>query len=287
MAASSTTDQKLHFLVVVAHPHDFTHCAGTCGIHVQRGDSVTVVCVSDGANTHNERLHDELLKPAEQRDPAIIDQTFEDYARIKEDEFRKVCALFGVTDVRIFPFPDHPFIADQHPGAVEKIRDVILEIRPDVLIAHRPYLAGPNAFVSAQHNDHVESTLAALEGASLAARPNIKTKQQPHTIAATYYMGVYFMPNEIDFYVDITDWYDQRVEAEILFASQSHTSAFARKRAEIGAGTMGWCCGVGYAEGYVRSRADLLPRIIVPEIALQRAAEPRVNRMNRIAGESK
>ena len=287
MTADSATDQKLQFLVVVAHPHDFTHCAGTCGIHIQRGDSVTVVCVTDGANTHNERLHDELMKPEAERDPAIVNQTFEEYARIKEDELGKVCALFGVTDVRILPFPDHPFIADHHPEAAERIRDMILELRPHVLIAHRPHLAGPNALVSAQPNDHLESTLTALEGASHAARPNIETKQRPHSIAATYFMGVYYMPNEIDFYVDITDWYEQRVQAEILFASQSQTPAFARKRAEIGAGTMGWSSGTGYAEGYVRAAQEVLPRIIVPEIALKRAVEPRVNRLNRIAGELK
>ena len=33
-------------LVVAAHPHDFTHCAGTLGVHVSRGDKVTVVCMT-------------------------------------------------------------------------------------------------------------------------------------------------------------------------------------------------------------------------------------------------
>ena len=35
--------QKLHVLVVVAHPHDFMHCSGTCGIHTSIGDTVTIV----------------------------------------------------------------------------------------------------------------------------------------------------------------------------------------------------------------------------------------------------
>ena len=33
----------MRILVVKAHPHDFTHCAGTLGIHAARGDAVTVV----------------------------------------------------------------------------------------------------------------------------------------------------------------------------------------------------------------------------------------------------
>ena len=32
----------LRFLVVKAHPHDFTHCAGTVGTHTARGDSATL-----------------------------------------------------------------------------------------------------------------------------------------------------------------------------------------------------------------------------------------------------
>ena len=62
-------DQSLRFLVVKAHPHDFTHCAGTCGIHAAQGDSITVVSMTNGVGTHNEKLHDELLKPEAEQDP--------------------------------------------------------------------------------------------------------------------------------------------------------------------------------------------------------------------------
>ena len=55
------SNQRLRILVVVAHPHDFTHGAGTCGIHASRGDTVTVVTMTNGSLTHNERLHDELI----------------------------------------------------------------------------------------------------------------------------------------------------------------------------------------------------------------------------------
>lgn len=73
--------ERLRLMVVVAHPHDFTHCAGTCGIHTSRGDAVTVVTLTNGATKHNERLYDELIKPAAERDPRIVNQTREDYAR--------------------------------------------------------------------------------------------------------------------------------------------------------------------------------------------------------------
>ena len=56
-------NENLRFLVVMAHPHDFMHVAGTCGIHSKMGDSITWVSMTSGRMTHNERLSDELQKP--------------------------------------------------------------------------------------------------------------------------------------------------------------------------------------------------------------------------------
>ena len=123
------SESPLRILVVVAHPHDFTHCAATCGIHAARGDSVTVVTVTSGARTHNERLHDELLKPEAERDPSVLDQRPEEYARIKAGEVRRVCALFGVTDVRILQWPQ-PFRLESSPGAVDELRQVFSRRAP-------------------------------------------------------------------------------------------------------------------------------------------------------------
>jgi len=170
--------QQLRILVVVAHPHDFTHCAGTCGIHTATGDSVTVVSVTDGVSTHNERLYDELLKPEKDRDTRIINQTVKEYAEVKAKEFGEVCALFGITDVRILPFPQ-PFRLQKTPEAVEMLQNIIYDVRPHVLITQRPYLSGPHRLVSGVANDHDETAFAILEAAGLAATPNYITRQKP------------------------------------------------------------------------------------------------------------
>ena len=92
---------RLKFLCVVAHPHDFTHCAGTMGIHHANGDNCVVsssstllsspqgrgpllqaegplcwqvVSMTSGAATHNERLTEELMKPEGERDPSVLNQ---------------------------------------------------------------------------------------------------------------------------------------------------------------------------------------------------------------------
>ena len=274
---------RLRFLVVTAHPHDFTHCAGTCGIHTSLGDSVTVVSVTPGVDTHNQRLHDEMMKLPEERDPSIVNQTLEEFAAIKTEELRQACTLFGITDVRVLNFPQ-PFLMERHPEVVDTLKDIIYEVRPHVLITQRPYLDGPHGFASGALNDHSETAFAVLEARGAAGISTHGSTQRPHTIAATYYPGVYFERNQFDLVVDISDWYEQRVQAELMFKSQGHTEAFARKRIEIGVGNMGWSAGTAYAEAFVREKPDVLPRIIVPESVLRQASEPDSDHQKRIVG---
>ena len=118
--------QNLRFLGIVAHPHDFTHFAGTLGVQTAMGDTATVVSMTAGVGTHNEKLDTELMKPTSEQDPAIINQPAEERAEEKIDELRRACAIFGITDVRVLGYPDKPFVFERHPDAAEKLRDIIL-----------------------------------------------------------------------------------------------------------------------------------------------------------------
>ena len=111
---------KLNILSINAHPHDFTHIAATLGIHVERGDNVTVVSVTAGLNTHNEKLHDELMKPADERDPKILNQDYKELEKIKNLELRKACNIFGISDIRVLDYPQ-PFRLAMCNKAIENI----------------------------------------------------------------------------------------------------------------------------------------------------------------------
>ena len=281
--APSGDDRRLSIMVVVAHPHDFTHCAATCGIHRQRGDDVTVVCLTDGSRKHHEKLHDELMKPKDQQDPAIVDESVDRYAARKADEFRSVAAVFNVTNVRILSMPE-PFRMERAHESFEQLADIICEVRPQVVIMQRPYLRIERGLPSGSRNEHDEAAFATDEAMLLAGRPDYETRRRPHRVAQVYYLGPFFERNEMDFYVDITDWADRRVEAEALFTTQGHSLEFSRKRIEISAGVYGWSSGVGYAEGFVRGRVEVFDHLPVNPRALQRAAEPRMALLDRMAG---
>ena len=86
-----TTLQPMRLLTVTAHPHDVTYTLGTSAHHIERGDSVTAVCLSNGVTTHDEELEDEMRKPGSLRQAEILNRRSSDQAARKYCEFEKVC----------------------------------------------------------------------------------------------------------------------------------------------------------------------------------------------------
>ena len=161
--------QKLRILGVSAHLHDWTWYAGTLGIHVRRGDQATVCIVTHGGATHREAWLDELKKPEKERNPDLVNEPVEKYIEKREREMRGAAALFGVTDVRMLGFPDKPFLIESYPEAIDRIADLILEIRPHVIITQNPSRSGGQSLVTKCRNDHTEVGMATLEAQSRAS----------------------------------------------------------------------------------------------------------------------
>lgn len=288
MSKTSDQNQPLRILAVMAHPHDLTHCMGTCGIHAAEGDAVSMASLTNGATKHNEALYDELMKPKEEQDPGIVNMDARDYVRQKEQELRRACGHFGIGDVRIYAFPE-PFRLAKSPEAVDAMRDLILDTRPDILITQSPYLdgnlQGRHGMATGAPNDHTQAAFAVLEGVNLAQIPDAATKRRPHRIAAVLYSGVYFMPDEVDFYVDISGWAEKRVLAEAEFLSQGHTPDFAKRRVELDTGRQGWMpqTRTAHAEGFVRAYRELLPRLSVSPLDLRGAREAKREWIQRVS----
>lgn len=275
----------IRMLSVNAHPHDFTHTAGTLGIHTSEGDKCTVVSVTTGAKTHNEALHDELMKPVEEQDPKIINQSEAELVSIKERELKKACGVFGVSDVRTLGFPQ-PFHLDSHPESVKMIRDVILDVRPHVLIMQSPYnMRSRKGRPSVIEDDHIETARATLAARREAGEP--RQGVTPHSIPCVLFPGVYFERDEYDFTVDVTEWFEQRVEAEAAYVSQGHTLAWSRVRMQNALGPVGWQSQTRYAEAFVREKLEVFPRIPISELSIQLSESPIHTRYSRMIGTSK
>ena len=129
--------QNLRLMRIVAHPHDVTYTLGTSAHHIERGDTVTVVSLTDGVTTHNEELEDEMRKPEAERDPEILNRPRSDQAERKQQELARVCGLFGIEDVRVLPFADNPL--DASLEVLRTLVQIFYEVRPHIVITHAPY----------------------------------------------------------------------------------------------------------------------------------------------------
>jgi len=273
---------KLNILSINAHPHDYTHMAGTLGIHKAKGDNVTVVSLTPGTNVHNEKKHDELMKPEAERDMDIINQPDDEIKKIKIGELEKACKVFGIDDVRVLDYPQ-PFRLSEFPEAIKSLADIILDTRPHVLIMQSPFAKGHHGRVGVYADDHIETALATIEAKAVAGVPG-SDGAAPHSIATTLYPGVYFNNDEADFVVDISDWFEKRVAAEEIYVSQGHTPEWSKRRMLISLGNSGWFAHTLYAESFVREQPELVSEIPMSPLTIRGVEEPIMEKHKRMIG---
>ena len=280
---ASGTSKQLKILATVAHPHDITHMSGTLAHHVQDGDLVTAVSVTGGTHTHRQRLEDEMRKPLDERDLSVLQVSEEEYGHQKASEFSQVCALFGITDAHILPFPDWPWELSKE--MVQALTETILAVRPDVILTHAPgcgtqlrqgWVYDPGLD---PHGDTGRAIHAAMAFASM---PDEISRRQSHTVKAVFYLAVDMPMQSVDLFIDITDQAANRIRAEKLFTTQDHTDEYANKRIQIGAGFMGWMSGTSYGEAWVRARPQFNLRIDLTDQELERADLPSVDYLARV-----
>ena len=257
--------------------------AGTLGIHKAKGDNVTVVSLTPGTNVHNEKKHDELMKPESERDMDIINQPDDEIKKIKIEELEKACAVFDIDDVRVLDYPQ-PFRLSEFPEAIKSLADIILDTRPHVLIMQSPFPRAHHGRPGVSADDHIETALATIEAKAVAGVPGSEGIA-PHSIATTLYPGVYFNNNEVDFTVDISDWFEKRVAAEEMYVSQGHTPEWSKRRMLVSLGNSGWFAHTLYAESFVREAPELVSEIPMSPLSIRSVEEPIMEKFERMIGE--
>ena len=267
----STLPEPLQLMTIVAHPHDVTYTLGTSAHHIQRGDRVTVVSLTDGVSTHDEELEDEMRKPEHERRAEILQRPRNVQARRKQEEMDRVCGLFGITDVRVLSFADHPL--EDTPELDRALTEVFYEVRPDLVITHAPFNYPYHNFTSLWSHDHPTAGQVVWKAMERVAVPDTQRKRSPHHVAQVYYIGVEFGWTDIDLFVDISDQVANRIKAEAVYETQGHTPQFARKRIEVFAGYAGWWSRTGYAETYIRAKAETSEYLSVTPIDLRTARQ--------------
>jgi len=180
-------------LAVSAHPADFcSRAGGTLIKHVRAGAKVRVIWL-----THGETDESQLL--FKQRPGISLDEV----RRIREKEAFACAQVIGA-EGRMFGFGDNPL--RMTPERMELLTREMADFKPDIILTHwKDELTYPSHWITAQ---------SVIQAAQLAHgswdirffEPNIGTASR-----------VGFVP---DHYVDISDVFDQKIEALKKLAAQ-------------------------------------------------------------------
>jgi LmbE family N-acetylglucosaminyl deacetylase len=268
--------EPLRLLCVGGHPADAFDCAGgTLAHHAARGDSVTVVALTQGTRIHDVVIG-ERLRSAGVPDPAALRELMDERAAVKEDEVRRACAFLGISDVRFFGYDDAAVTLRE--DLIDRMAKLIREVRPDVVVTHHPRELGGIGV------HHAVTGQLVLEGIQAAGSVGADDPNRPHRVAQVFFtVSALQYPLSVlaadvrwfpDLLIDITDVVEAKVRAIDALRSQQYGGDYARKRIEVSDGGMGVIAGVAYAEGFVTHLPEVDRFFPVSDWRLQLAREP-------------
>lgn len=233
-ARDGRADAARRALVVVAHPDDAEFlCAGTVAKLCRTGWEVYYCLVTSG---------DKGTK-----DPEMTPQRL---AEIREEEQREACRILGVRDVFFLRYPDG-FVRNDETlrGAIVRL---IRRLRPHTVITWDGFWRGFN------HSDHRAVGIATYDAVFPASRDPFYYPEHIIEEGLTWHrVGELLLAgsDEPDYFVDISDYFDLKIEALLAHRSQvardqSREEWVANMRRRVQ--EMVETTGIAYAEAFRR-----------------------------------
>lgn len=277
--------EKLRLLVIGGHPADvFDHCGGTLAHHVQNGDHVTCLALTQGLRIHDVVVSEVFRFGTAGYSHEEIERICKEREEAKYQEVRDACAVFGIDDVRFLSYDDKMLQVTM--PMIDAVAKVIREVRPDIIITHYPQSDGNVT------NHHGNAAKIALDGAALAGtvdfddpNPAWRTPQFAFMINPSDGMAFTALSGHsqavANYFVDVTDVVEQKVRALDMMKSQQYGGQYARKSVESWNGVFGFFKGTSYCEGFVMNRPEVGHLLSVSDYLRIRANEPEKNHRTR------
>lgn len=269
---------NLNILVIGGHPADvFDHCGGTLAHHVSRGDHVTTLALTQGLRIHDVVISEMFRFQSKKPEPEVLERIIKEREKVKYDEVKNACALFGVTDVRFLSYDDKVLLVTSE--MIVAVAKVIRDVRPDVVITHYPL---ENGGVGSHHGNTGKIVLDALH---LAGTVDFDDPNPGHRVAQLFFMcpveatikmsSLSAEPaSYCNHYVDITDVAELKVKALDIMRSQQYEGDYARRHTECWSGKDGHFMTVGYAESFISYYPEIGNYLPLSEERRERANEP-------------
>ena len=225
-------------LVVGAHPDDNDFGAGgTVARAAIKGAKVIYLIATTGQRGSS----DETMTPERLSDMRKKEQ--EDAARV-----------LGVREVHFLSYVDGELIPDIR--LKEQVVIHIRRFRPEMVFTMDPSFFYFKDFGFVNHSDHRAIGEATLDACYPLARDllsfpeHVKAGLNPHKVKELLLHS--FIPENANFYVDVTDTYDIKIRALSLHKSQVSDIQSLEKRMRERAEAAGRLAGYRFAEAFIR-----------------------------------
>ena len=225
-------------LVVGAHPDDNDFGAGaTVAKATMEGAEVIYLIATTGQRGSS----DETMTPERLSDT-------------RKKEQKAAARVLGVREVHFLSYVDGELIPDIR--LKEQVVIHIRRFRPDIVFTMDPSFFYFKDFGFVNHSDHRAIGEATLDACYPLARDllsfpeHVKAGLSPHKVKEILLHS--FVPENANFYVDVTDTYDIKIRALSLHKSQVSDIQSLEKRMRERAEAAGRLAGCRYAEAFVR-----------------------------------
>jgi LmbE family N-acetylglucosaminyl deacetylase len=215
-------------LVLAAHPDDeVLGMGGTIAVHVDRGDDVRVVVVTDGSSTQ-------------------YPDDSEIRAR-KEDEALRAAAELGVTDYVHLDLPDMRLDTLPHVDVNRVVEEHVGEFAPELVYT-------PHPDVNRDHRALFDSVAVATRPVPGQTVRRVLTYAPTSSIEWTPSALNWFVPN---WFVDVTDTLDRKLASFAHYRTEARDYPHPRSERAIRAAAefYGASCGCEAAEPFVLVRS--------------------------------
>jgi len=185
-------------LVIIAHPDDAEFgAAGSVARWIAEGKSIAYVLCTNGDKGTSDRT-----------------MTSVELARIRQQEQRDAARLLGVKDVVFLGMADQQL--EETPAFREEIVRLIRRFRPQIVLSSDPYRR------YLWHRDHRIVGQVVMDALFPYARDHMAYPQmldeglEPHKVKEVLFFGA----EEVNYHVDISETFSQKVAALKCHASQ-------------------------------------------------------------------
>lgn len=225
-------------LLVGAHPDDNDFGAGATVAKAAKGGARVIY----------------LIATTGQRGSSDGTMTAEKLSAIRKREQEDAAQVLGVREVHFLDYVDGELVPDLR--LKQRVVEQIRRHRPEIVFTMDPSFFYFKEYGFVNHSDHRAIGEATLDACYPLARDLLSFAEharaglQPHKVQELLLHS--FIPENANFYVDVTETWDQKIEALSRHKSQVGDMVWVRQRMRQRAEAAGLLAGCRYAESFVR-----------------------------------